>query len=928
MPVLFTLLSFALLELIPGSSALLRYSIPEKQDSNTFVADIINDARIAENYTVPSASELKFALLSGMFDQYFTVKETSGFLVTKSSIDRDALCPETPCVMTVEVAIIQPVESFHVFSVEITIEDINDHAPTFGHDSWTISLPENAVPWETLIPIPVARDLDSGVYSVLRYAVSSASNHPFSIQTSTSSDGLPLPHLNLIEKLDRESTSSYSLLITAYDGDSSPKSGTLPITIVVTDVNDNTLKFEFSEYNVTIIENLQVPTVIAKVSATDDDEGINGMLSFEIISPSKEIYANLFQINNTSGEVSLVKKLDSDYRSVYTLLISASDQGIEPKAATIKMHIRVEDVNTHSPSVTIRSLTKSGQPEIMENLPPGSFVAYASVQDLDRGRNGEAVCRSKNSHFVLHLMHTRTYKVLTTEVFDREENDVRVLSIECVDKGTPSLSSVQETEVKVLDQNDNAPLFDRAFYEISIMENVAAGQSILTVSASDKDTGLNADIIYVLSSPNQYVAFQHESGGVIVVQNSIDYEQIQEIGFEIIAMNKENPLMSSTATVLIYVHNENDCTPTFTQASYSFGVFENMPSTTDVGILSAIDSDAPPFNEFYYHLAAHSAISSIFLVDPYTGKISTKMMLDREAIAVHHFCVWVTDAHNLTMASPTNVTIYVADKNDNSPEISFPAKSSDVVYLRDNSPVGHILTTLQASDKDAGVNAQIVYNLTENTDESLFDIDIHSGAISVSRSFAGVKNKNFQLRITASDRGIPRLSASAILNVKINTSVGNGESRFLLLPKTSAAKSVPYISHQQILIVLGAITAVLVLVLVAAIVWIRCRRKPQSDSYQHPDKLSLQFSADSKPMMKEFSKSNSTADATSKSGDIYNLINITEYTAGLHAKVSRSPKATLWSKNQPITAKVSSITSICQSAPDSWLTAQLAKPLN
>lgn len=909
MPVLFTLLSFALVELVPGSSALLRYSIPEKQDSNTFVGDIINDARIAENYTVPPASELRFALLSGMFDQYFTVKETSGFLVTKGSIDRDVLCSDTPCVMTVEVAIIQPVESFHVFSVEITIEDTNDYAPTFGHDSWTISLPENAVPRETLIPIPVARDLDSGVYSVLRYAVSSASNQPFSIQTSTSPDGLPLPYLNLTEKLDRESTSSYSLLITAYDGDNPPKSGTLPITIIVTDVNDNAPIFELSEYNVTIIENLQVPTVITKVSATDDDEGINGMLSFEIISPSKEIYANLFQINNLSGEVSLVKMLDSDYRSVYTLLISASDQGIEPRATTIKMHIRVEDVNTHSPSITIKSLTKSGQLEIMENLPPGAFVAYASVQDLDRGRNGEATCRSKNAHFVLHLMHTRTYKVLTTAVFDREENEVLMLSIECVDKGTPPLSSVQETEVKVLDQNDNAPIFDRAYYEISIMENAAAGQSILTVSASDKDSGINAEIVYVLSSPNQYVAFQQDSG-VIVVQNSIDYEQVQEIGFEMIAMNKENPLMSSTATVLIHVHNENDCTPTFTQASYSFGVFENMPSTTDVGILSAIDSDAQPFNEFYYHLPANSAISNIFLVDPYTGKISTKSMLDREATALHHFCVWVTDAHNLTMTSSTNVTIYVADKNDNSPEISFPAKGSDLVHLRDDSPVGYVLATAQAFDKDAGVNAQIVYNLTGHTDESVFDIDIHSGAISVSRSLDGLKYKHLELRITASDRGIPRLSASAILNVKINNSVGNGdESRILVLPKTSAAKSVPYISHQQILMVLGAITAVLILVLVAAIVWIRCRRKTRSDRYQRPDKLSLQFSTDSKPTVKEFSKSgkHSRADAADKSGDIYNLINITEYTAGLHAKISRSPKARIWNKNLPITAIVSSV---------------------
>ena len=911
MTILFTVFFLAVLELVPGSNVLLRYSIPEKQDTNTFVADIINDARLAENYTLPSAGELKFSLLSGMFDQYFTVEETSGILAIKNPIDRDVLCSETnSCVMSVEVAIIQPVESFHVFYVEVTIEDVNDHAPTFAHDSWAISLPESAVPWETLIPIPIARDLDSGAYSVMRYTVSSTSNHPFSIHTSTGSDGSLLPRLSLVEKLDREATSSYSLLITAYDGDNSPKSGTLPITVIVTDVNDNAPFFKYSEYNVTIIENLQVPTVIAKVSATDVDDGINGMLRFEISSPSKEIYADLFQINNITGEVSIIKNLGSDYRSLYTLLISASDQGVEPRTTTVRMHITVEDVNTHSPSITIRSLTKSGQPEVVENLPPGAFVAYASVQDLDRGRNGEATCRSKTSQFVLHPMHTRTYKVLTAAVFDREENGAQTLSIECVDKGTPPLSSVQDTEVTVLDVNDNAPLFESAHYEISIMENVAVGQSILTVSASDTDIGTNAEIVYTLNSFNQYVAVQHDSG-VIIVQDSIDYEQVQEIGFEVIATNKESPLVSSTATVLIYVHNENDCTPTFTQSSYSFGLFENMPSSTDVGTLSAIDSDAPPFNEFYYQVTANSALSGIFLVDPYTGKISTKSMLDREATAVHRFSVWVTDAHNLSMTSSTDVTIYVADKNDNSPEISFPGKSGDLVYLRDSSPVGYILGTVQAFDIDVGVNSQIVYNITGNAGESFFDVDAQSGAISLSRSLAGTKNKDFQLRITASDRGTPRLSANAILNVKINDSdviVKDGESLFQLLPRTSAAaKSAPYISHQQILMVLGVITAVLVLVLVTAIVWIRCRRRPPANRRQHPDKLSLQFSAGSKPTVKEFSKSkHCRADTANKSSDIYNLINITD-TADLHTMISRSPKARLWNKNQPITANVSSL---------------------
>jgi len=86
--------------------------------------------------------------------------------------------------------------------------------------------------------------------------------------------------------------------------------------------------------------------------------------------------------------------------------------------------------------------------------------------------------------------------------------------------------------------------------------------------------------------------------------------------------------------------------------------------------------------------AAKSTMSDVavaepsFSVDQSTGRITTTTTLDRETMSVYHLIALAIDSRNSSMSATANITIYVADKNDNKPTIEFPSASNYTVQVR------------------------------------------------------------------------------------------------------------------------------------------------------------------------------------------------------------------------------------------------------
>jgi len=154
----------------------------------------------------------------------------------------------------------------------------------------------------------------------------------------------------------------------------------------------------------------------------------------------------------------------------------------------------------------------------------------------------------------------------------------------------------------------------------------------------------------------------------------------------VIAVDGGQPRRSATATVTLNIVDVNDNPPRFTQSTYTFGIFENQPAGTEVGLLVAVDADdAPPHNRVVYRVVSETPPIGAFFVDRRSGRLVTTRVLDRERTAIHRLVVAATDVGTPPLWATANVAVFVADLNDNIPVIIFPRPGNSTVRVHDTT---------------------------------------------------------------------------------------------------------------------------------------------------------------------------------------------------------------------------------------------------
>jgi protocadherin delta 1 len=434
--------------------------------------------------------------------------------------------------------------------------------------------------------------------------------------------------------------------------------------------------------------------------------------------------------------------------------------------------------------------------------------------------------------------------MVTVVSLDREQENKTSVTVQCEDMGDTSLSSAVAIPVYIKDQNDHAPMFTKPIYRASVPENSVIGYSILTVRATDKDVGPNAQIAYYLHA-NSNNLFKIGSGSGIVTTNSIlDHERITNMEFYILAIDQGDQTFTATATVSLTITDINDEPPTFRQNSYNFGTYENQLPGTKIGTVMARDKDSPPNDKFRFSIRDTTAFS----IDSEIGTITTKKLLDREHQAAYYLAVVATDVQPPHLSGTVTVTIYVTDKNDNAPTIDYPNSTNQTIEVSGFAPQGFIVTRVKAHDADQGDHAKLTYSIAKGNEAHLFKIDPDRGIISVATDLSQVTKDIHNLMIIVQDHGEDFNSAVTSLIIQINRTqafADNLEMSFINTGTESAsgvtdAATGRFRSQDVILIILGAITIVLVSILVTAIVCIKKRQRHRDrDSYKYMCRIDL-----------------------------------------------------------------------------------------
>ncbi|KAL2779071.1 protocadherin gamma-A11 isoform 3 precursor [Daubentonia madagascariensis] len=530
----------------------IRYLVPEETDKGSFVGNIAKDLGLEPQ----ELTKRGVRIVSRGKTQFFALNPRGGSLITAGRVDREELCETvSSCVLNMEILV---EDTLKIYGVEVEIMDINDNAPSFQEKEVEVKVSEQATPGSRF-PLPNARDPDVGVNSLQSYQLSP--NSYFSLQVRGGTDGAKNPELVLEGSLDREKEAVHLLLLTALDGGDPILKGSVPIRVVVLDVNDHVPKFTQSVYRVSVPENLSSGTQVLVVNATDPDEGTNGEVMYSFRNMESKA-SEIFQLDSQTGEVLVEGSLDFEKYRLYEMEIQGQDGG--GLLNTAKILITVVDVNDNAPEITITSSIDS----IPENSPPGTVIALLNVQDQDSRENGQVSCFIPNHlPFKLEKTYGNYYKLITNRVVDREQVQSYNITLTATDQGSPPLSTETHISLNVADDNDNPPFFTHSSYSVYIYENNPRGASIFSVSALDPDSKENAQVTYSLTEDtiqgvplSSYVSINSDTGVLYALQ-SFDYEQVCNLQLTVTASDSGDPPLSSNVSLRLFVLDQNDNAP-------------------------------------------------------------------------------------------------------------------------------------------------------------------------------------------------------------------------------------------------------------------------------------------------------------------------------------------------------------------------------
>uniref|UniRef100_A0A2R8ZJT3 Protocadherin beta 15 n=1 Tax=Pan paniscus TaxID=9597 RepID=A0A2R8ZJT3_PANPA len=633
-----------------------RYSVMEETERGSFVANLANDLGLG----VGELAERGARVVSEDNEQGLQLDLQTGQLILNEKLDREKLCgPTEPCIMHFQVLLKKPLE---VFRAELLVTDINDHSPEFPEREITLKIPETSS-LGTVFPLKKARDLDVGSNNVQNYNISP--NSHFHVSTRTRGDGRKYPELVLDTELDREEQAELRLTLTAVDGGSPPRSGTVQILILVLDANDNAPEFAQALYEVQVPENSPVGSLVVKVSARDLDTGTNGEISYSLYYSSEEINKP-FELSSLSGEIRLIKKLDFETMSSYDLDIEASDGG--GLSGKCSVSVKVLDVNDNFPELSISSLTSP----IPENSPE-TEVALFRIRDRDSGENGKMICSIQDDvPFKLKPSVENFYRLVTEGALDRETRAEYNVTITITDLGTPRLKTQHNITVLVSDVNDNAPAFTQTSYTLFVRENNSPALHIGSVSATDRDSGTNAQVTYSLLPPQDphlplasLVSINTDNGHLFALR-SLDYEALQAFEFHVGATDRGSPALSSEALVRVLVLDANDNSPfvLYPLQNGSAPCTELVPRAAEPGYLVtkvvAVDGDSGQ-NAWLSYQLLKATEPGLFGVWAHNGEVRTARLLSERDVAKHRLVVLVKDNGEPPRSATATLQVLLVD---------------------------------------------------------------------------------------------------------------------------------------------------------------------------------------------------------------------------------------------------------------------------
>ncbi|XP_041983025.1 cadherin-related tumor suppressor-like [Aricia agestis] len=658
--------------------------------------------------------------------------------------------------------------------VRLRVTDVNDNYPEFPEPSIAVAFSESAAPGTKLL-LDAATDKDLGENGITNdYRIVDGDDEgKFRLNVTVNPSGqTSYLHLETTGKLDRETNDFYILNISARDGGSPPKYGFLQVNVSILDVNDNPPIFDQSDFSVSLNESVPPGTMVLKVTATDSDLGDNSKITYEVTDTEKQ-----FAVDPESGVITTTKKLNcpkycgnATCNMTCVLTVIAKDHGVPRQDARTYVTVNLIDANDHDPVITFTYVPPTANvATVDENAKNGSLVAAITVTDLDAGLNGitsvSIIAGNELNHFRLENSSS-VYIVHVNGILDREEISKYNLTVVATDRGVPSRTSTAFLVIHVNDVNDHEPVFEKSEYSTVLSELAPIGTYVAGITATDEDTGVNAEIFYDFHDGNQQQWFiiDHVTG-LVTTKSVLDREIQGTVELNVSARDGgPNPKWAYTR-LKVTILDENDEAPSFPQSQINATIQENIKPIKEIMILTASDYDQGTNGSVSYYLSGttEKKYPNTFSLDAITGQLSAVIELDREKIPAYEILVIAKDQGFPPQTSSATVFLKVLDVNDNDP-VFYP--QIYIESITEDLSVGSKILQVLAYDRDEGENAKLTYKI-ESGGDGYFDIDPLNGFLYVKSALDREEKDYYSLTIMASDQGTPARSSQVPLVIHI-----------------------------------------------------------------------------------------------------------------------------------------------------------------
>lgn len=708
---------------------------------------------------------IEYFIIRGAYDD-FKIDNTTGVLYVAQKLDYDRR--NTYNIEVVAVDHGEP-SLTGTSNVTVTVININDKMPYFVPATQKVEVLED-VPVGTVIYTLVALDPDVNSSEALNFAatepITALDKHGIEVYDDKFKEFFSIDQnsgkVTVANPLIRDIASVVRITILVTDITApTVQQGEGLLIITIGDVNDSPPVFippwtvENPVYHLELKEEQPVGTIVATYNAIDEDSDIAGY----IIHPKSEY----FEINNGTGIVQIKKKIDYEQIKALNFTIIAFDSGFPQLNTSANILVTIINVNDNSPVFT----EKEYKANIDENSSNGSFIIAVKAVDKDAEKYGEVSYYLTGEHSEHFAIDDKTgyITVANSNFFDHETINQTVIQVVAQD-GAP-INTRRSVSVPVYisinDVNDNSPIFSQKEYNITVMENVRLNPPLplIQVNATDEDSGVNGNIHYSIVSGNDNDVF------LLGIETGILYPHKSLLGqtrnFHLRVEARDgagNGQLFDEATINVHVLNVNEHQPDFIMPALPNATVEVLENAATVDYLvmtvKAVDKDEHENGRVTYHFKLEDENvqeTSEFSIDPNTGELRTRKMLDREFQPKYQLVLVARDHGSPKFYETIRyLTVLLVDENDNRPE--FPGSKSTNPYhffVSENNDKNMLIGQVQALDRDEGNHAKVYYYIISGNEDSAFYLDRSEGGIYSNKSFDREEKDEYDLLIIATN---------------------------------------------------------------------------------------------------------------------------------------------------------------------------------